>query len=65
MNLKMVLSISLVALIGVGMITFGYTVYAIHLSHAAAITTHVIPLGIQLAIQVIQLALAGIVLYKT
>lgn len=65
MNLKMILSMSLLVLIGLGIVTFGYTVYAIYQTNAPVLTTHVIPLALQSAIEVMQLVLAGIAVYKT
>lgn len=70
MNLKRMLSTSLLVLIMVGLMTFGYTVYTIradgtaNTNGAALVTKHQALLYAQLVVHLLEFAMAGIVVYK-
>lgn len=69
MHLKMILSTTLLVLIVVGFITYGYTTYVVNQSQSIAagadvLQKHGLLIYGQLAIQLLQFAVAGLIVYK-
>lgn len=67
MNLKMILMVSLLALIVVGMITYGYLMYSINsdTNGATLITKHKLMVYSELVIQLLQFAVGAIMVYRS
>ena len=67
MNLKMILAATLLVLIVVGMIVYGYIMYAINsdTNGKALITTHKMLVYGELVIMLLQFAVSGLVVYKS
>lgn len=67
MNLKMMLGVSLLALVVLGTITYGYLMYSINAETAgtALVTKFKLMVYAELVIQLLQIAVGGLLVYKT
>ena len=66
MHLKMILATTELVLLIVGLITFVYSIYAMYndTNGAALVKAHQFMLYCNLGVQVVQLAVAGLLVYK-
>lgn len=67
MNLKMILAVTLMALVVMGMITYGYLMYSINsgVGGAALITNNKLMVYSELVIQLLQVAVGVVMIYRT
>lgn len=67
MNLKMILTVTLMVLVVMGMITYGYLMYSINSNAGGAtlITNHKLMVYSELVIQLLQVAVGVVMIYRT